>query len=76
MLSSHGGILTIAMYHHRDNVIKLAHYDETKKRAHDSQIVMAKENFKLSHDGPSYIQASGTNQQIKAYARAVFEAET
>ena len=37
----------------RNNLIKLIHYDETKKRAHDSQIVRAKENFKLSHRGPS-----------------------
>ena len=26
----------------------------TKKRAHDSQIVRAKENLKLSHGGTSY----------------------
>ena len=28
--------------------MKLTHYDETKKRAHDSQIVRAKGNLKLS----------------------------
>ena len=33
MFSSHGSLLTIAMY----NLIKLTHYGETKKRAHDSQ---------------------------------------
>ena len=33
------------MYHHRET-IKLTHYDEAKKRAHDSQIVRAKENLK------------------------------
>ena len=38
---------------------------ETKKRAHDSQKVRAKENLKLSHGGPSYNQASGTNPPIK-----------
>ena len=38
----------------RKILIKLTHYDETKKRAHDSQIVRAKENLKLSHDGSSY----------------------
>ena len=32
----------------------LCHYDETKKRTQDSQIVRAKENFKLSHSGSSY----------------------
>ena len=47
-----------------------------QKRAHDSQIVRAKEKFKLSHGGPSYNQASGTNpptHQLKLYVRAVFE---
>ena len=34
--------------------------------AYDSQIVRAKENPKLSHDGPIQKHASGTNQQIKA----------
>ena len=49
----------------RNNLINLTRYDETKKRAHDSQIVRAKENLKLSHGGPSYNQASGTNPPIK-----------
>ena len=35
----------------------------SKKMAHDSQIVRAKENLKLSHSGPSQRQASGTNQR-------------
>ena len=30
------------------HLIKLTYHDETKKRAHDSQIVSAKENLKLS----------------------------
>ena len=33
---------------------------------HDSQIVRAKENLKLSLGGPNYSQVSGTNQPIKA----------
>ena len=42
------------MYHHRETIdLKLTHYDETKKRAHDSQIVRAKEDLKLSYGGPS-----------------------
>ena len=49
MFSSHGGHLTNAMYHHGETLIKLTHHDETKKRAHDSQIARAKENLKLSH---------------------------
>ena len=35
------------MYHHGET-LKLTHYDEIKKRAHDSQLVRAKENLKLS----------------------------
>ena len=50
----------------RNNLIKLTHYDETKKRSHDSQIVRAEVNLKLSYCGPSQRQASGTNQPVKA----------
>ena len=49
-----------------NTLIKLTLHDETKKRAHDSQIVRAKENLKLSHGGSSYRLASGTNPSIKA----------
>ena len=49
-----------------NTLIKLTLHDETKKRAHDSQIVRAKENLKLSHGGSSYRKASGTNPPIKA----------
>ena len=59
MFNSHGGFLTIAIYHHREKkLIKLTHYEETKKSAHDSQIVRAKENIKLSHGGPSQKHAT------------------
>ena len=54
MFSSHGGHLTNAMYHHGETLIKLTHHDGKKKRVHDSEIVRAKENLKLSHDGSSY----------------------
>ena len=37
-----------------------------QKRAHDSQIVRAKENLKLSHGGSSYRLASDTKPPIKA----------
>ena len=40
--------------HYNQILIKLTHYDETKKGAHDSQKVRAKENPKLSHGGSSY----------------------
>ena len=66
MLSSHGGFLTSTVHHRRDKQSKLTHYGETEKGAHDSQIVRAKENLKLSHGGPSYSQALGTNPSIKA----------
>ena len=36
------------------------------QRAHDSQIVIAKENLKLNRGGLSYSQALGTNLPIKA----------
>ena len=36
-----------------------------RKRAHDSQIVRAKENLKLSYGVSSKRQASGINQRIK-----------
>ena len=38
-----------------NTLIKLTLHDETKKRAHDSQIVRAKEILKLSHGGSSYL---------------------
>ena len=62
------------MYHHRkNNIIKLTHYGETEKRAHNSKIVKAKENLKLSPDGPSCNQAP-TNP-LKLYVRAFIESE-
>ena len=64
LFSSHGGFLTNLMYHHRET-IKLTHFDDTKKGTHDSQIVRAKENPKLSYDGPSQRQASDTKERIK-----------
>ena len=54
MFSSHGGFPTIAMHHHGETIKSNQDYDETKKRAHDSQIGRAKENPKLSRSGPSY----------------------
>ena len=49
-----------------NTLIKLTLHNETKKRTHDSQIVRAKENLKLSHGGSSYRTASDTNPPIKA----------
>ena len=47
-------------------VHKIQNKEQTQKWAHDSQIVRAKENLKLSHGEPSQRQASGTNQPNKA----------
>ena len=49
-----------------NTLIKLAHYDEIKKRAHDPQIVGANKNLKLSYGGPSQRHVLGTNKLIKA----------
>ena len=54
----------------RNDLNKLTHYDDTKKRAHHSHIVQAKENLKLSHSGASQKQVSGTNQPIKAFRQS------
>ena len=55
---------------------KLTHNEETKERAHNTQIVRGKENLKLSYDGTSQRQASGTNQtDCQLYIRAVIESE-
>ena len=48
-----------------NQIILSTHYEDIKKRAHDSQIGRAKENLKLSYGGPSQRQASGTNQLIR-----------
>ena len=37
----------------RNDLIRLAHYHDKKKMAHDSQIVRVKENLKLGYGGPS-----------------------
>ena len=64
------------MYHQREKKrIKLIHYDETKERAHDSQIIDAKGNLKLSQGGSSQRSASGTNYGLKLYVRTVMESE-
>ena len=42
---------------------------------HDSQIMRAKVNLKLTHAGHGQRQASGTNQPIKALHQAICESE-
>ena len=66
MFSSHGSLLTIAMYHHGETLkIKLIHYDETEKGSQltDSQ------NFIKPQVEPRWAQlqiAPGTKPLIKA----------
>ena len=67
LFSSHGGFPSLCnVSSQRNNLIKLTHYDETKKMAHDSKIVRATENVKFDHVGPSQRQSSGANQLVKA----------
>ena len=54
------------MYDHKETINQITQYDETERKARDSQMVRAKENLKLTQGGPSYSQASGTNPPIKA----------
>ena len=62
-LLAHAGFLTNATQN--NNLIKLTHYDETKKRAHDSQVIRAEENLKLSYGGPQGLKTClrGTCEQ-------------
>ena len=46
------------------------------KRAHDSQVVRAKENLKLSHGGSSVTDKyQAPTHQLKLYVRTVIESE-
>ena len=47
-----------------NTIIKLTLHDETKKMAHDSQIVRAKENLKLRHKEGSLYLACNENHTI------------
>ena len=58
-----------------NTLIKLTHHDETKKRAHVSHIVRAKENLKLSHEGPATDKHWAPTHRLKLYVRAVIESE-
>ena len=75
MFSSHGDLLTIAMYHHGETLVKLTHHDETKKRAHDSQIVRAKENSSRATVGPATYKHQTPTHRLKLYVRAAIESE-
>ena len=53
-----------------NTLIKLTLHDETKKRAHDSQIVRAKETV-----GPATDKHQAPTHRLKLYVRAVIESE-
>ena len=76
MFSSHGDLLTNAMYHNGETLVKLTHHDEIKKRAHDSQIVRAKENSSRATVGPATYKHQTPTHRLKLYVRAAIEFET
>ena len=45
--------------------------DRTNKRVHDSKIVRAEENLKLSHDGPAKDKNQVLTNCLKLYVIAV-----
>ena len=59
----------------RNNQIKPTHYDDTKKRAHDSQIVRAKETLKLTTVGEANNKHQAPTNGLKLYVRAVIKSE-
>ena len=58
-----------------NTLIKLTHYDVTKKMASGSQIVRAKENLKLATVGPATDKHQSPTHRLKLYVRAVIESE-
>ena len=56
-----------------NTLIKLTLHDETMKRAHDSQIVRAKETSSWATVGPATDKHQAPTHQLKLYARAVIE---
>ena len=66
--SPHGSTPTNAMHHHGETLIKLTHYDETKKRVHDPQTVKSQRKPKAEMAGPATDKAPGTNRS-KAHAK-------
>ena len=63
------------MYHHVETLNKLTHHDETKKRAHDSLIVRAKETSSWATVGPATDKHQAQTHRLKFYVRAVIESE-
>ena len=51
----------------RNNIIKLTRYDETKKRAGDSQLVIAKENSNWAIVDPATDTHQAPTHRLKFY---------
>ena len=58
----------------RNHLIK-THYDKTKKRAHDSQIVRAKENSSWASVCPATDKHQAPTHRLNHYVRAFIESE-
>ena len=60
------------MYHHRETIkSNQTLYDDTKKKAHDSQRVRAKATVKLNRGGPATDKHQAPTYRLKLYLRAV-----
>ena len=58
-----------------NNLIKLIHYDEAKKTAHNSQVVKAKENLQLSHGGHAKVKHQTPKKPMKTLVRAIMKSD-
>ena len=59
----------------RNNQIKLTNYDDKKERAHDSQIVRAKETSTRVMVGPANDKHQAPTNGLKLYVRAIIKSE-
>ena len=59
----------------RKSLIKFTHHNETKKRAHDSQIVRAKETSSVATVGPVTDKHQALTHRFKLYVSADIESE-
>ena len=58
-----------------NTLIKSTLHDETKKKAHDSQIVRAKKTSSWATVGPATDKHQAPTHRSKLYVRAVIESE-
>ena len=67
-------VLKTQKSYQRNNQIKLTHYNETRKIAHDSHTVRAKETSRATLGAANDKHKAPINR-IKLYVRAVIESE-